>query len=79
MLVCLCSFKKTEKSDFPGGPAAKSLHYQCRGPRFDPWSGNQNSHATTKSSHVTAKKIPHAIMKIPCVAAKTQCSQIIKY
>ena len=26
--------------DFPGGPVAKTLHSQCRGPRFDPWSGN---------------------------------------
>ena len=26
--------------DFPGGPVAKILCSQCRGPRFDPWSGN---------------------------------------
>ena len=26
--------------DFPGGPVAKTLHSQCRGPRFSPWSGN---------------------------------------
>ena len=26
--------------DCPGGPAAKTLCSQCRGPRFDPWSGN---------------------------------------
>ena len=26
--------------DFPGGPAAKTPHSQCRGPGFDPWSGN---------------------------------------
>ena len=26
--------------DFPGGPVAKAPHSQCRGPRFDPWSGN---------------------------------------
>ena len=25
---------------FPGGPGAKSPYSQCRGPRFDPWSGN---------------------------------------
>ena len=25
--------------DFPGGPVAKTLSSQCRGPRFDPWSG----------------------------------------
>ena len=26
--------------DFPGGPVAKTLHSQCRGPGFNPWSGN---------------------------------------
>ena len=26
--------------DFPGGPAVKTLCSQCRGPGFDPWSGN---------------------------------------
>ena len=29
-----------EKWDFPGGPAVKNLHSQCRGRRFDPWSEN---------------------------------------
>ena len=26
--------------DFPGSPVAKTPWSQCRGPRFDPWSGN---------------------------------------
>ena len=26
--------------DFPGGPVAKTPRSECRGPRFDPWSGN---------------------------------------
>lgn len=26
--------------DFPGGPVAETLPFQCRGPRLDPWSGN---------------------------------------
>ena len=26
--------------DFPGSPAVKTLKSQCRGYRFDPWSGN---------------------------------------
>ena len=26
--------------DFSGGPVGKTPHSQCRGPRFDPWSGN---------------------------------------
>ena len=31
--------------DFPGSPVVKTLHFQCRGCRFDPWS----------------EKIPHAV------------------
>ena len=26
--------------DFPDGPMVKTLHSQCRGHRFDPWSGS---------------------------------------
>ena len=26
--------------DFPGGPLGKTPRSQCRGPNFDPWSGN---------------------------------------
>ena len=57
--------------DFPGGPVAKTPRSQCRGPGFDPWSGNWILHAATKSSHAAAKKIPHA-------ATKTWHSQINK-
>ena len=32
--------KETESWDFPGGPVGKTPRSQCRGPRFDPWSGN---------------------------------------
>ena len=32
---------------FPGGPVAKTLHFQGRGPGLDPWSGNYIPHATT--------------------------------
>ena len=35
--------------DFPGGPVGKTPRSQCRGPRFDPWSGNLIPCATTKS------------------------------
>ena len=34
--VCI---SKTKNWDFPGGPGAKTLHSQCRGPGFNPWSG----------------------------------------
>ena len=26
--------------DFPGDPVVKALRSQCRGPRFNAWSGN---------------------------------------
>ena len=29
-----------KKHEICGGPVAKRLHTQCRGPRFHPWSGN---------------------------------------
>ena len=38
-----------------GGPMAKTLPSQCRGPGLDPWPGNWIPHATTRSLHTTAK------------------------
>ena len=55
--------------DFPGGPVAKTPQSQCRGPRYDTWSGNYITHTTTK-------KILRAAIEIPCAATKTQHSQI---
>ena len=37
---------------FPGGPVGKTPHSQCRGPGFNPWSGN---YAAIKRSHATTK------------------------
>ena len=34
------TYKKKTSGDFPGGPAVKTPCSQCRGPGFDPWSGN---------------------------------------
>ena len=31
---------KFTSGDFPGGPVAKTQSFQCRGPRFNPWSGS---------------------------------------
>ena len=28
--------------NFPGGPVIKTLRFQCRGRRFDPWSENED-------------------------------------
>ena len=36
----------TKRGNFPGGPVAKTLPSQSRGPRFDPWSGDQIPRAT---------------------------------
>ena len=41
--------------DFPGSPVAQTLLFQCREPRFDPWSGNYIPHAVTKISHAATK------------------------
>ena len=43
--------------DFPGGPVAKTLHSQCRGPGFNPWLGNYMPHATTKTWQSQIKQI----------------------
>ena len=32
--------KETCPGDFPGGPVVKTLSFQCKGCRFNPWSGN---------------------------------------
>ena len=41
--------------DFLDGPVAKTPCSQCRGLRFNPWSGNYIPHFTTKSLHVATK------------------------
>ena len=46
-----CHIQLNCAGDFPGGPVAKATRSPCRGPGFDPWSGNQISHAATKSQH----------------------------
>ena len=36
-----CSYEiKGHLRDFPGGPVANTLYFQCRKPRFNPWTGN---------------------------------------
>ena len=41
---------KTELRDFSGGPMAKTLCSQCRGPGCNAWSGNYIPHAPTKAT-----------------------------
>ena len=50
---CLQARKST--LTFPDVPGAKTPHSQCRGPRFDPQSGNWSSHTATKSSNAETK------------------------
>ena len=38
--VNLSNISQEEDQDSPSSPVAKTLHSHCRGPRFDPWSGN---------------------------------------
>ena len=40
--------KGSDNAGLPGGPVAQTPHFQGRGPRFNPWSGNQIPHAPTK-------------------------------
>ena len=46
---------RRRQRDFPGGPVVKTPCSQCRGPRFDPWSGNWILHVATKSPHAATK------------------------
>ena len=40
--------RNTCDKDFPGGPVAKTPCSQCRGPGFEPCSGNEIPHTATK-------------------------------
>ena len=54
----------------PSGPVAKTLSFQCRGPRLDSLVRELRPlHAAIKSLHTATKKMPHA-------TTKTWCSQI---
>ena len=57
-----CPSKELNAWDFPGGPVAKTLSSQCRGPRLDPWSENWILHATL-GFQMSQLKIPHATVK----------------
>ena len=42
--------------DFPGGSEVETLHTQCKGPRFDSWSGSYILPATTRTQCSQKKK-----------------------
>ena len=58
--------------EFPGGPVAKTLYSQCRGPGFNPWSGNWIPHVTTKTKSSQINKNKYIFKKdktlhiVPC-------------
>ena len=33
---------RNNQGDFPGGPVVRAPSFHCRGPRFDPWLGNED-------------------------------------
>ena len=57
--------------DFPGNPVAKTPRSQCRGPRFNRWSGNR--------SYIPQLRARMPQLKIPQAATKTWCSQIVGF
>ena len=56
-MIIHCGLKKCKIRDFPGGPVPKTPCSQCRGSRFDPWSGNYIPHAATKRSRVPQRRL----------------------
>ena len=47
--------------DFPGDPVVKTLHFQCRGRAFDPWSVRE------LRSHILCSVSPIKGMKKVCI------------
>ena len=64
-----CGYLKSNFGDFPGGPAAKTLHSQCRALGLIPGQGTR-SHMPQVSVQRLQLKISYATTK------KTECSQI---
>ena len=60
---------KKQIRDIPGGPVVKTPRSQCRGPGFDPWSGNEVLHAATKTQCSQVNKYL-AIMRKPIERAQ---------
>ena len=42
--------------DFPHSPGAKTPSPQCKGPRFDPWSGDWIPPGAARGSHAVARE-----------------------
>ena len=42
LFYTLAVIRNCNNRDFLGGPVAKTLHSQCRGPEFNPWLGTRS-------------------------------------
>ena len=47
--------RKRREKNFHGPPVGKTPCFQCRGPGFDPWSGNYIPQMATKNRHAIPK------------------------
>ena len=68
-LRCGHEESRTKEGDFPGGPVAKTLRSQCRGPGLIPGQGTR-SHLLQLRAHIPQLNIPHVQQKTPHAATK---------
>ena len=65
-------FRTERAGDFSHDSVAETPCSQCRGPGFDPWSGNWMPHASTKSPHATMADPTCHSLKILHATTKTE-------
>ena len=63
MTLCV----KTHLREFPVGSEARILSSACRGPGFDPWSGNWLPHAATKDPECRSCDLAQPMNVCVCV------------
>ena len=49
---------KPEFLDFPGSPVVKTLHFQCKGCKFDLWLGTRIPHAAWHGQKTNKQRNP---------------------
>ena len=67
---------KQDGRDFPGGPVAKTLPSQCRGPGIDPCLENQILHACSNLESACCKQVRMPQLKIPRATTKNMPQRI---
>ena len=68
MCVCVCwqgkiKMKKIYTSDFLDCPRLKTLGFECRGRRFDSWSGNKDPTGRTLRPKNKKGKVTHTFIQ----------------